>query len=759
MIESQRPFADGRPTAVFVFNALRVDAGRLTQTWLGRVRQFDAAGWATHAALINKDQQLERTVATLRSRGRLPDATTVHHFATRDRRIRPGWRAPLAPGESIDPRVGDWLDWLTGQIPGAVVFADSPAAYPYLASMSNPTVARVAAVNLIHLAPPEDAGPGRELGSADPLTGTLAPRFAERFAPVLDAFDAFVVMTRAQAADLRDRFGADLPVEVIPPALRSARASAEAEPAGSAGSDPAGSAGAGSALPRVAVLGALEATFAHDATIRSCAQLASAGRGVELVFAGTGPLAPSLRSLAEGLGIGAHVTIGEPALGEGAAFVGAAMAVWTGGRDAFPLGTVRSIRLGVPVVALDLPYGPAEQVTSPTLGRLVADADPGALAAAIASVLANPFPREAVRRAGASLLSRTDPDSVGGDWAALASRLSRRAWDPRTPTILVEGLGVGSRIMRAPAILASARSDMDAWSMDLPGTPDPAAWLTPMSTTASEDPDDEDAPLATHGPGTVRDLYLNLRSSLLAFSAHETRGPLSLELTDGFTRARVLSTAFEPRFIASRVGSAVMRREPDGSVVVVPHDELLAASSLDGGLLVRRTPTSAPDEVTHAVDWVIDIDWADLVPSDEGVAFQGTLRATGIAPAAGSIPAICVPDVGGFSRIVGTLQYTEEPSVSGLDWSAPVAGSIQTDPLVATTALARRALNLHVGFRGQLTPIGGLWTHGSRTAIQLVSDRGMVTLLAAAGGRVIAAPGRGRRARMTSAIRHGLRGG
>ncbi len=207
---SDRPFADGRHTAVFVFNELRADGGRLTQSWLARLRAFAEAGWATHAVLINKDPRLQSTVRSLVADGRFPSDTGLHHYALRDRRIRASWWGPLPPGASIDPRVGDWLDWLTAQVPGAVVFADSPAAYPYLAAMSNPLVARVAAIHLNHLTAPEK-GP----------RSALTARFAERFADHQEAFDALVVLTEAQAEDLRIRFGADTPTHVIPPAVQA----------------------------------------------------------------------------------------------------------------------------------------------------------------------------------------------------------------------------------------------------------------------------------------------------------------------------------------------------------------------------------------------------------------------------------------------------------------------------------------------------------------------------------------------------------
>ncbi len=174
-----------------------------------------------------------------------------------------------------------------------------------------------------------------------------------------------------------------------------------------------------------------------------------------------------------------------------------------------------------------------------------------------------------------------------------------------------------------------------------------------------------------------------------------------------------------------------------------PRRELLLATNVDGRLLVRIGADGAPSDITHALDWVVDIDWANLTATPEGATFTGVLRATGIAPADDSPPAICVADVGGFSRTVGLLHYTAEPTIDDLDWSAPVAGVIETDPLVATTDLARGALALHVGFRGLLVPIGGLWTHGRRSPMHLSCPRGVVTLLPSPGGRVLVAPGEG----------------
>ena len=186
-----------------------------------------------------------------------------------------------------------------------------------------------------------------------------------------------------------------------------------------------------------------------------------------------------------------------------------------------------------------------------------------------------------------------------------------------------------------------------------------------------------------------------------------------------------------------------MERQADGSIWVSPRPELLMATNVDGRLLVRIGADGAPSDITDALDWVVDIDWADLTPTPQGATFTGVLRATNIAPADDSPPAICVSDVGGFSRTVGLLHYTGEPTIEGLDWTAPVAGVIETDPLVATTDLARAALALHVGFRGLLVPIGGLWTHGRRAPMHLTCPRGDGHAAALAGWPGAGRPGQG----------------
>ncbi len=745
---SQRPFSDGRHSAVFVFNRLRPDAGALTQMWLARLQAFADAGWATHAALINKDATLDATVAELVSAGRMPADTVVHHYALRDRRIRPSWWTTLPPGAPIDPRVGDWLDWLTGQIPGAVVVADSPAAYPYLSAMSNPTVARVANIALPHLA-------GGSL-TLDPVTAPLSQRFADRLAGHERAFDALVTMTTAQAEDLRARFGSALPVSVLPPALAGAEAGTGVLPLGEPEPGPQAVV---DQRRRIVSVGPLETASHHDDVLHACRGALLADPDLRLQIVGRGEQAQQLLDLVEQLGLTGQVELVEPKADPIEDFTGAALTVWAGRRDAYPLAIARSLLAGVPVVARDVRYGPASLLTSPELGELVCGRTPEDLAAAINGVLAQPPTDPSRFRVAADrVLGPLAPQSACSRWLALAGDLADRACDRRHPSLLIESVSTTTRVLRLPGVLADSETPLTGWSCELPGLVEPAGWLSrPPIPPGSPEPEDEDLPVHEHAAGPTREVIVELRSNALAFVA-SAQGAYRLDFTDGTETIPLRMTTFEPRVIASRVGNATLERHPDGSVWVSPREELLFATNLDGGLLVRTGPDGSPSDITHALDWIVDIDWADLVATEQGARFSGVLRATGIAPADDSAPAICVTDAGGFSRSVGLLHYTAAPTIEGLTWSAPVAGVMQSDPLVATTALAGKALALHMGFRGLLVPIGGLWTHGRRAPLQLTCPRGMVTLLPSPGGRVIAAPGRGYRARASGSVRSALGG-
>lgn len=719
--QALRPQADGRRSAVFVFNELRADAGRLTRLWLARLRAFDEAGWATHAALINRDPELEATVARLRDEARLPRGTRVHHFAQRDRRIRPqAWATPPA-GESIDPVVADWLDWLTEHLPGAVVFVDSPAAYPYVAGMGNPLVSKVAGIHLNHLHSSHEQGADQR---------SLTPRFAERFTPVARAFDAVVVMTDAQAADLRGAFGADLPIVVVPPAIPGV-AHPRREPA------------TGSLVVSV---GELAPGTRHGDVIRALPAIAAEVPDVRLEIHGSGPHLSPLLHLARELGVDDRVTV-VPAGPSALPFETAAVAVWVGKRESTPLSLVRALASCVPVVAYDVAYGPAQLVEPGRTGVLVPDGDVPALAEGVLQVLRDPAIAAYTAEQAPAFALRHQDSTVWPRWIELAAGLEDRRWPREEPMVLASSVTSTDRIFRLPGVLVNSRQSYQQWSVQLPLLTERAGFLSDPLVKGSWNDTKRELDL-TPNDQLVRGIIVHLRSNALAFVAMNTEQEHTLELTDGAgDRAPLLSYPFEPVLLASKIGNALLVRNPDATVSIRPTSQLVYADTVDGRVHSRPDERSQPTDVTHALAWLVDVDWADLHVTDEGAEFAGTLRAEHIAPHANAMPAICVRDAGGYSRVVGQLEFRGEPTIDQTTWQVAVGGVIRADPLVATTQIARGALALHVGLRGLLHPVGGLWTHGRRISLYLTCPRGSVTLLPSPGGRVLAAPGRGVRAR------------
>ncbi len=566
-----RPFADGRLTMVLVRGSLALDGAAKASRWLSRLQAFDAAGWATHAVLIDDDDDLLGTADSLRARGSLPEGTAVHHFAMRDRRVRASWWPTIRPGEPpepIDALVGDWLGWLIGHIPGAVLVTDAPDCYPYLAQTPSPLVARVAEI---------PSGPvATEPADLAPIPAVVAASDGP-----LARFDAVVVATEAEAQALQTTFDPGTRVLVIPP---GAPAGAPASPAGSA----------------------------ED----------------ELDPAGWAP------------------------------------------------------------------------------------------------------------------------------WIQLAEELSDRVCDRRTPSLLLESMGTTSRVLRARGILASSEAQLADWVCRLEGLANPAGWLS--GARARQD-DDENVPEELHTIGSTRDVVCQLRSNALAFVA-KRNGPFRIDFSDGAASVPMMSTGFEPRIIVSKVGSATLVSRVDGTVWVTPREEIVRAEA-DDGSFVARIEDGPTSDVTYAVNWVLDVDWASGRHSRGARTFPGTLRGSITAPAEGSLPAICVTDVAGYSRPVGALRPAAVMSVDGLAWSLPVHVVLRADPVVATTALVDEQLALHLGYANFLEPIHELRAKGALPPQLLYSRRGSATLLPAPDRSVVVAPGTRYRALAGNVVRRtGLRG-
>ena len=137
---------------------------------------------------------------------------------------------------------------------------------------------------------------------------------------------------------------------------------------------------------------------AHDVLLRAAALLAPSHPHLSFVIAGDGPLAAELRDMARRLGLGdrvrfvGHVEDVPSLLGSANAFVLPSIS------EAFPNAAIEAMAAGLPVVASAV-GGLLELVDHGRTGLLVPPSDPSALAAAIASLDADP---ERASRLGAA---------------------------------------------------------------------------------------------------------------------------------------------------------------------------------------------------------------------------------------------------------------------------------------------------------------------------------------------------------------------
>jgi glycosyltransferase involved in cell wall biosynthesis len=133
---------------------------------------------------------------------------------------------------------------------------------------------------------------------------------------------------------------------------------------------------------RVASVGPLHWTVAHEDAVVAVSRLLAAGRRIELRVVGAGPLREAVLFAAFDLGIEAAVTIADGPVPPADVIVVPAV------EDRAWSGLIHALASGVPAVATDLP-------TACEIGgaRLVPPRDPAALAAAIAAAPATVSPR------------------------------------------------------------------------------------------------------------------------------------------------------------------------------------------------------------------------------------------------------------------------------------------------------------------------------------------------------------------------------
>ena len=129
--------------------------------------------------------------------------------------------------------------------------------------------------------------------------------------------------------------------------------------------------------------------------------LARRRRPARLAILGDGELLPSLRGLADRLGVRRETLFPGFARNPFAWMARAGVFVLSSKWEGFGNVLAEALACGCPVVSTDCPSGPAEILDGGTWGRLVPVGDPPALAEAILATLDAPPDRESLRRRGA----------------------------------------------------------------------------------------------------------------------------------------------------------------------------------------------------------------------------------------------------------------------------------------------------------------------------------------------------------------------
>lgn len=228
---------------------------------------------------------------------------------------------------------------------------------------------------------------------------------------MLGDFDAVVFPTAAQRDDVARRFGRPTHLEAIPHALTPAVETL-----------PRDDAGASDSLT-VAMVTRLVPLKRVDHVIRSIAALRERGVDARLDVYGDGPERAALEQLAADLGITDRVALHGHVSDPTARVATADVSVLTSTYEGQSLVVLESLLVGVPVVAYDVNYGPAEMIVHGENGVLVPSGDNAALTVALAQVLENAALRERFAAHAPRIAELFGPEPVMRRWAALLTNL------------------------------------------------------------------------------------------------------------------------------------------------------------------------------------------------------------------------------------------------------------------------------------------------------------------------------------------------
>lgn len=306
---------------------------------------------------------------------------------------------PIGCWSHMFPFYAQWFDSLKRD-PVAWIIVESKSSANMMIRYQRPDVALLHVVRGSHL----------KSGAGSPLERDLVTS-RKPVMENIDAWDALVLLTNRQRADIEGRFGRRDNVEVIPnsrnmpPALTNLRRRR------------------GSGVMLASLDG--RKRIAHAIQAISKANRALGRRRLSLDVWGQGPLKPDLEALIRKSA--APVTLRGHSPKAAEEFSKASFSLLTSRTEALPGVLLESMGRGCIPISYDLPYGPSDIITHGVDGFLVPYGDIDALAEQIAKVVSMPQ-RELtkLRRAAFQRALDFNDERAVERWSALMSDIAKR---------------------------------------------------------------------------------------------------------------------------------------------------------------------------------------------------------------------------------------------------------------------------------------------------------------------------------------------
>lgn len=178
--------------------------------------------------------------------------------------------------------------------------------------------------------------------------------------------------------------------------------------------------------PTIVAAGRLDPQKGFDLLIEAHARALVQGPAHRLVILGTGEARPALERLARDLGVAGSVSFAGFQDNPHRIMARASLFVLSSRFEGFGLVLAEALACGCPVLSFDCPSGPAEILREGRDGVLVPPEDAGALADAIAALLADPQRRAELAEIGPRRARAYDLPAFAAAWGDLLEEVAGR---------------------------------------------------------------------------------------------------------------------------------------------------------------------------------------------------------------------------------------------------------------------------------------------------------------------------------------------